>query len=155
MLIDAMEGHVPEMLEVAADCGLFDEPQLGVLLQTIERHFRGESERHELWLNDLAGDRVISVAYCAEEVMTDRVWNLLFIAVRTDFQNQGRGGRVLGQVEAALQDRGCRMLIIETASGEDFADTRAFYEKHGYDREGTVRDFYEQGVDKIVFRKLL
>ena len=42
------------------------------------------------------------------------------------------------------------MLLIETSSGDDFEDTRSFYRKHGYDEEGTVRDFYAGGADKVV-----
>ena len=155
MIIESRREHMPGMLQVAQECGLFAPEQLGVLAETLQRHFDGESEKPELWLSDSGGDSIVAVAYAAEEMMTDRVWNLLFIAVLPQFQNQGRGGQVLKQAETTLLERGCRMLIIETATGEDFEATREFYAKHGYDQEGTVRDFYEDGVGKVVFRKRL
>ena len=58
-------------------------------------------------------------------------------------------------MEGALREAGAHMLIIETGSGDDFADTRAIYGGKGYDQEGAVPDFYEDGLDKNVFRKRL
>ena len=144
-----------EMMAIAEASGLFEGDQLGTLRDTIERFFAGRTERDEFWFTDFEADRAVGVAYCASEPMTDRVWNLLFIAVHPERQGAGRGGAILGEVESELRSKGARMLIIETSSGDDFEDTRAFYRKHGYDQEGTIRDFYESGADKIVFRKLL
>ena len=143
------------MIAIAEVSGLFESEQLVTLRETIDRFFAGDSEREEFWFTDFEAERAIGVAYCASEPMTDRVWNLLFIAVHPERQGAGRGGAILEQVEAELRAKGARMLIIETSSGDDFEDTRSFYRKHGYDQEGTIRDFYEQGADKIVFRKLL
>ena len=67
----------------------------------------------------------------------------------------GRGGALIREVETRLRDLGARMLIVETASGEDFEATRRFYRARGFEEEGAVRDFYAAGLDKIVFRKLL
>jgi hypothetical protein len=44
-------------------------------------------------------------------------------------------------------------LLVETSGSEDFAGTRAFYNSIGYTQEARIRDFYQGGDDKIVFRK--
>ena len=100
-------------------------------------------------------DQARGVAFCVEEVLTDRVWNLLFIGVAEGMQNTGIGGRLLRHVEDRLRQDSQRMLVIETTNGPEFEGARAFYESHQYTEEGTVRDFYAEGAHKIAFRKVL
>ncbi len=46
-------------------------------------------------------------------------------------------------------------LSVGTAGVAEFEYVRKFYAKHGFEEEARIRDFYESGVDKVVFRKLL
>lgn len=54
-----------------------------------------------------------------------------------------------------LAARGERVLLVETSGLASFERTRAFYRKCGYDEEARIREFYQAGEDKIVFRKSL
>ena len=67
------------------------------------------------------------------------------IAVRRDGQGGGRGAALLGHVEQALQASGQRVLLIETSGLPEFARTRAFYARCGYEEEARVRDFFAAG----------
>lgn len=87
--------------------------------------------------------------------MTDQTWNLQLIAVRPDRQGQGRGTALLRYVEQTLTAHGGRVLLVETSGLPSFERTRAFYHKCGYDEEARIRDFYQAGEDKIVYRKAL
>ena len=58
-------------------------------------------------------------------------------------------------VEKILAERGERILLVETSGLESFEQTRAFYHKCGYEQEARIRDFYQAGEDKIIFRKSL
>lgn len=62
---------------------------------------------------------------------------------------------MLYYIEQILIARGERVLLVETSSLETFAGTRNFYRKCGYDEEARIREFYQTGEDKIVFRKSL
>ena len=48
-----------------------------------------------------------------------------------------------------------RLLLVETAGIDDFDYVRNFYSDNSFEAEARIRDFYEAGVDKIVFRKSL
>ena len=119
----------------------------------IAGYFSGEAGT-DFWLTDDNGGPV-AVAYYAPERMTEGTWNLYLIAVHPDLQGQGRGAALLSHVETALAARGERILLVETSGLPDFERTRAFYRNNGYDEEARIRDFYEAGNDKIVFRKAL
>ena len=87
--------------------------------------------------------------------MTNGTWNLLFIAVHPDHQRQGRGKSILKHVQDWLRLKGERILLVETAGLDDFDYVRTFYAGDGFETEARVRDFYDSGVDKAIFRKSL
>lgn len=96
-----------------------------------------------------------AIAYCAPEPMTSGTWNLLLIAVHPDRHGRGIGAALTRHVEERLTARGARVLLVETSGTDDFARTRGFYRHLGYAEEARIREYYDAGDDKIVFRKTL
>ncbi len=108
----------------------------------------------DFWLSYENGSP-IAVVYCAPEVMTVGTWNIQLIAVHPDHQGIGIGAQLMSFVEAKLASEGARVLLVETSGTDDFDRTRAFYAQLGYNEEARIREFYDAGDDKIVFRKAL
>jgi ribosomal protein S18 acetylase RimI-like enzyme len=118
-----------------------------------EGFFAGTPEAG-FWLT-LEGASPVALAYCAPERMTEGTWNLLLIAVHPHHQAQGLGAALVRAVEGALLARGARLLLVETSGLPAYVRTRAFYPRCGFTEEARIRDFYQDGEDKIVFRKRL
>lgn len=108
----------------------------------------------DFWLT-YQDSQPVAIAYCAPEKMTQGTCNLLLIAVHPDYQGKGYGTSILHYIEQLLAERGERLLLVETSSLDNFERSRAFYLKCGYETEARIREFYQSGEDKIVFRKLL
>ena len=141
---------LPQLKAVIDGCGLFPSEMLDDM---VAGFLSGES-KEEFWLTiDDQGSQAI--AYCAPERMTQGTWNLLLIAVHPAKQGKGLGSCLMRHIERALAARGDRVLLVETSGLPSFEQTRAFYDKLGYDREARIRDFYNAGEDKIIFRKAL
>jgi GNAT superfamily N-acetyltransferase len=140
------------IIAVAETIG-FQPQELDYLRKMLADYFQ-DGETESFWIT-YEENEPIGVAYCEPERMTNQTWNLLLIAIREDLQGQGRGGKLLDYVEQTLIERGGRMLLVETSGLPDFERTRAFYGKCGYEQEARIRDFYTEGDDKIVFRKVL
>jgi ribosomal protein S18 acetylase RimI-like enzyme len=87
--------------------------------------------------------------------MTDRTWDLYWIAVSKQTQAKGIGGKLLKHVEDDIRGKQGRILLIETSALPHYELTRKFYLKHGYDQESRIRDYYADGDDLVVFRKRL
>lgn len=124
-----------------------------MLDEMISDYFTNE-DTNEYWLT-YDDDNPIAIAYCAPEKMTEGTWNLYLIAVHPDFQKKGFGVSILRHIEQKLANRGGRILLIETSGLESFEGTREFYRKCGYEKEAKIREFYQAGEDKIIFRKVL
>lgn len=97
----------------------------------------------------------VAIAYCAPEKMTKGTWNLYLIAVHPSHQGKGIGTSMVRYIEQILKKRGERLLLVETSGLAEFDRTRAFYRQCGFDEEARIREFYQVGEDKIVFRKSL
>lgn len=138
------------LLGVATASGLFQLEEVEVLAGMLQSP--GE---HDVWFTDDDGTGPIGVAYLAPEKMTEGTWNLYLIAVHPDHQRQRRGKAILEHVQAWLIERGERLLLVEAAGVDEFDYVRRFYASNGFEAEATIRDFYEPGVDKVVFRKSL
>lgn len=116
-------------------------------------YFEGKSDT-ELWLT-YEETEPVAVAYCSPEKMTEGTWNLYLIAVHPDYQGKGCGKKIVRYLENLLKNKSARILLVETSSLPEFTATQQFYLKCGFEKEARVRDFYQAGEDKIVFRKAL
>jgi GNAT superfamily N-acetyltransferase len=139
------------VLTIASAIG-FQPEELEQLNAMLTDSFSGDSDN--FWLTD-DDNGPVGVAYCEPERMTQQTWNLQLIAIHPDRQGQGRGTALMGYIEQTLTTRGGRILLVETSGLPEFAATRTFYAKCGYEEEARIRDFYAAGEDKIIFRKVL
>ncbi|WKN41168.1 GNAT family N-acetyltransferase [Tunicatimonas pelagia] len=109
----------------------------------------------DIWLTKDEENTPVAVAYCAPEKMTEGTYNLYLIAVRKEYQGKGIGAEMMRYIEEHLRTNGHRVLIVETSGLPEFKPTRKFYDNCGYVREAIIRDFYQEGEDKVVFWKKL
>ncbi len=113
------------------------------------------SAPNDLWLTVVAESTAAGVAYYVPERLTNGTWNLLLIAVDPVLQGQGLGRDLMIHIENDLLKRNARQLLVETSGVPEFERTRTFYRRIGYQEEARIRDFYDVGQDKVVFRKVL
>lgn len=150
MLRPLSAADLPAVKSVIDACGLFPSEMLDEMVAA----FLGPEPCQEFWLV-YDEPNPIAIAYCAQERMTEGTWNQLLIAVHPEHQGQGIGTQILQLTEQILGEQGERLLLVETSGTDGYERTRAFYRKNGYEEEARLRDYYEAGDDKIIFRKSL
>ena len=94
---------------------------------------------------------IAGFVYFAPTAMTDRTFELWWIAVDPARQGTGLGTQMLVAVEADVWAADGRVLLIETSSTDGYAPTRNFYLARGYVQVAAIPDFYSDGDDKIIF----
>lgn len=145
------------VVEVAVDSGLFSEEE-APLVDGLVSGYLGQSPEEtdgRFWMVSLVDGKVVGTVYVEPERMASGTWNMLMLAVGMKQQRTGIGAGMVRRVEEELMARGGRLVLVETAGLPGFEGARKFYRDHGYAEEGKIRDFFEAGVDKAIFRKLL
>lgn len=86
--------------------------------------------------------------------MTNRGYDVYWIAVDRSFQGKGYGKKLMALVEekACIETSGC-ILRLETSGRNEYEYQRAFYKKCGFDEVGRIRDFYRDGDDLVTYVK--
>jgi len=91
---------------------------------------------------------------CYGEVpLSDRCWDLYWIAVDPSAQGSGLGRDMVRHMETDLRERRARKVFIETGGKTSYGATRAFYERAGYREIARIPDFFAAGDDKVIFGK--
>ena len=142
---------LPDLKKVLNTIDLFPAEMLDDMISG----YLNNPETKDIWFTELEGGKPISIGYCAPEQLTDGTYNLYAIGVRNDIQSKGTGSRMMAFIENHLKVLGQRILIVETSGSDDFKPTRKFYEKLGYNKEAVIRDFWQEGEDKVIYWKKL
>lgn len=147
----SVAADVAALATVIAATDLFPADMLGDMIAP----YLGDKDCTDIWLTCVRGSRIIGVAFCEAERLTNGTRNLQAIAVLPDCQGRGVGQAMLRFLEATLAAAGDRVLIVETSGLPDYAATRRFYLANGYTEAARIPDFYDAGDDKIVFWRSL
>jgi ribosomal protein S18 acetylase RimI-like enzyme len=155
----AAASDLERIKEIAVSADMFSAEEADFFDDMVHGALDGTLEGHQ-WLvvETTGGGPVIGAAQFAPEPFADRMWNLYFIAVDPEHQGTGIGSAVMAHVESALERRGAaeaRTLVVETSSTDQYARTREFYARLGYDEEARIRQFYGPDDHKVVFWKSL
>ena len=142
---------VPSLAKVADASELFP----GEMLPEMISGYLSGGESQGVWLTYELEGEAAGFCFAVPEKLTDGTWNMLAIAVHPTYQGRGAGSALVKHLEATLLARSQRVLIADTSGTPEFKQTRAFYRKNGYSEEARIRDFWAEGNDKVVFRKLL
>ena len=140
------------ILAVAADTGMFLGQELDHFAATIDEQLSDTPSDHFL-VSRNADDSIAAAAFWHPEDMTQGVANLLFSGTLATARRSGHGRALLAAYEVAAAP--ARLSIIETASDAMFAPAWELYRAKGYERVAVIPDYYDDGLDKLIFRKRL
>lgn len=145
------------ILNISRVINLFVEREIEDLKSMMENYFHRDPSSRDKWivLVDQDSDIPQGVAYYAPEPFGDRVYNLIFLAVAPECQNKGFGSRLMNAVEKDTRSMNGRVLLVETSSLPKQLGAQKFYLKLGFHLEATIRDYYAEGDDKLVYYKKL
>lgn len=133
--------------------GAFTEEEVVVALELVDEALAKGERDYIVRVLDKQGAGVVGYTCYGRAHFTEATWDLYWIAVHKDHHGDGSAKRLMTFAEEDVRARGGRLLLVETASKESYARTRAFYEKIGYVEISRIPDFYKRGDDKITYWK--
>lgn len=134
--------------------GAFSAAEIRVALELIDLAVGrpGQTDYCFQCIEDSEGTLAGYMCY-GEVPLSDRCWDLYWIAVDPVRQTRGLGGELIRHMETDLKERRARKIFIETGGKASYGATRRFYESNGYAEIARLPDFFAAGDDKVIFGK--
>jgi ribosomal protein S18 acetylase RimI-like enzyme len=156
MISPATRADGPQVHAITAGTSVFNAEEVACVDELWEEfQAQGPEKSGYYFLVDKEDDTIRGYACYGPRALTDRTFDLYWIAVDPQARRGGIGKRLLAACEEAIRNLGGRLLIVETSGLEKYAPTRGFYQATGYLLEATLKDFYRDGDDLVVFTKRL
>jgi ribosomal protein S18 acetylase RimI-like enzyme len=101
------------------------------------------------------GKKLVGYICFGPTPMTDRTFDLYWIASAPEVRGQGVGAALVSAMEGELRRRKARLIRVETSALEAYGPTRGFYQAMQYREEARFRNFYKDSEDLIILAKRL
>lgn len=141
--------------QIVESTGFFNPAEIAIAVELVEERLaKGDASGYHFVFASCGGQAGAYACY-GPIAGTLHAYDLYWIAVHPAHQNQGVGARLLAQTEQCIRRQGGRQVYAETSSRDQYAPTRRFYQRHGYQRVAQLKDFYAPGDDKLIYVKEL
>jgi ribosomal protein S18 acetylase RimI-like enzyme len=135
--------------------GYFRSDEIEIAAELVEERLeRGAASGYEFAFAEI-GATIIGYACFGHIPCTAASFDLYWIAVDPLHQNNGIGRALVSAVQERVVAMGGERLYIDTSGKDQYASTRAFYERNGFYCDARLRDFYAPGDDRVIYAKIL
>lgn len=145
------QADIDRLKAVLESCELFPSEYLDEMISA----YLNNADTQDIWFTYIDNNLPVAIGYCVPEKLTNGTYNLLAIGVSKNYQRKGIANEMMNYIERQLKSKDVRILIVETSSHDAQIGARNLYQKIGYNKEAVIRDFWNEGEDKIVFWKKL
>lgn len=141
---------------ITANTSVFSPEEVDCVLELWEEYRqKGAQVSGYNFVVERESSRVRGYACYGPRSLTEGTYDLFWIAVDPECRRSGVGRALLEWVEEDIHKMGGRLVVVETSGLEKYASTRRFYLATGYTLEATLKDFYKNGDDLVIFTKHL
>jgi ribosomal protein S18 acetylase RimI-like enzyme len=135
---------------------MFTSEEADVALELVDIYLNDNNQKDYL-LYVVENENNIALGYVCfgPAPSTEGTYDLYWIVVSPEYQNQGIGKQLLKFTEEQIILKGGRLIIIETSSQNKYLPTRQFYLNTDYKVAAQIKDFYRNGDDRVIFVKYL
>jgi ribosomal protein S18 acetylase RimI-like enzyme len=152
------QSDAPAVEALVVETGFFSKEEQEVARELVDEALaRGSGSGYEFVFADMPGSPGKLLGYACYGLIpaTRSSYDLYWIAVAPSQQGKGLGGELLREAERLAAESGATQMYAETSGRSQYAPTRAFYERMGYQVSAVLKDFYAPGDDKVIFARRL
>ena len=142
---------------ITVNAGVFSQEEIECVDELWQDYLKHGAEKcGYYWLVDRDEDgHLLGYSCYGPRALTTGTFDLFWIAVDSTIHRGGVGRRLLSATEQAVRELGGHLLFVETSGLPKYEPTRKFYLGTGYTQEATIKDFYTEGDDLVIFTKHL
>jgi len=149
----ASEADRDQILTLLAKRELFTAEELAVARELLDDILTNSDSDYQA-LCVVEQDKRVHGYICFGRIpMTDRCYDLYWIAVDPAQSRRGMARLLLTHMEAAMRAQGGSRIYLDTSSTGPYQAAKAFYLKNGFTVACVLTDFYRPGDDKVIYKK--
>ncbi len=144
---------INRVIEIVDSTKFFYDHEVKIAAELVEERLaQGESTGYYFVFAEVDG---VTVAYSCYGpiIMSKTSFDLYWIATHNDFRGKGIGKQLLEETISEAKKMDCKIIIAETSGLDHYAPTRAFYNNNKFILEAILKDFYDEGDDKLFFTR--
>lgn len=139
--------------DIVVSTNFFYDHEVEIAVELVEERLsEGESTGYYFVFAEVEGFTAAYSCY-GPITMSKTSFDLYWIATHNDFRGKGIGKKLLEETCNQASSMGCTIIIAETSGLEHYAPTRAFYDSNKFKLEARLKDFYDEGDDKLFYTK--
>jgi GNAT superfamily N-acetyltransferase len=144
---------IQSVRDIVVSTGFFYDHEIEIAVELVtERLNLGQVTGYYFVFAEVDG--VTSAYSCFGPItMSKTSFDLYWIATHNDFRGKGIGKKLLEETFIQARNMGCKIIIAETSGLPHYAPTRAFYDSTRFELEARLKDFYDEGDDKLFYTK--
>ena len=147
---------VDAVRSLVARTNFFNEEEVAIAAELVEERLsKGAESGYEFVFGDDDGGGLVGYACFGKIPCTTNRYDLYWIAVDPKEQGRGVGRALLRASESRILEIGGARIYVDTSTKEQYAATRAFYERCGYEVDAILEGFYGPGDGKAIYRRVL
>lgn len=156
MIDSPLSNDGADIIKVAESTGFFSQEEVDCVAELWQDYLKkGAAGSGYYFLVDRQDGKLRGFACFGPRALTEGTYDLFWIAVDKAFQGQGVGKALMHEAEQEIKRLGGRLVIVETSGQPKYEPTRAFYHAAGYTHEATLKNFYHEGDDLVIFTRKL
>lgn len=133
---------------------MFTEAEVSVAMELIDIYLNNKNQKdYFVYVAENESNAVFGYVCYGPTPATEGTYDLYWIAVALEAQQQGIGKKLLIFTEDEVVRMKGRMIIIETSSLPKYKPTQDFYLRNHYQLDARIKDFYRIGDDRLIFVK--
>jgi ribosomal protein S18 acetylase RimI-like enzyme len=141
--------------ELLVSTGFFHPFEIDVAIELIDDRLRKGEKSEYLFIFADVGRKPAGYICYGPITMTERRFDLYWIAVHNSLRGKGVGKLLFREAENHMRKLGGQYIFSETSSRDVYLPTREFYRKLGFREVARIPKFYADNDDKVVFMKTL
>ena len=146
---------IDNVRDIITSTNFFQDHEIPVAVELVEERLeKGLESGYHFIFASIVG-KTIAYACYGEIPCTKGSYDLYWIVTHNDYRGKGIGKELMAEVERQIKGIGGRVIYIETSSKAHYEPTRKFYENYGCVTEAVLKDFYDQGDHKYIYKLLL
>ncbi len=149
------QGDVDRVRRLTESTGFFSCSEVDVAVELVQEGLAKEEASGYRFVMAEQFGRLVGYTCFGPIPCTRSSFDIYWIAVHPDMQRRGLGRHLMRHTEQRIRREGGSRIYLDTSQREQYAATRAFYERLGYRLESVLPDFYGPGDDKAVYCKVL